>query len=175
MSYYIFILKFHHVLPDIPLLSVYYLLSATYKSVVMNSFLIFLLCLKSFFQFKKLKFFCHSASPPLSLLVGSLFNDSALCVPSIIYTFEFCQNALQFASIFLIFNVNSWKVFPPAIYEVPCIQCILIFNAHSRNSGITFKVCSRRLYRTSCYLPSVLCLVSRMCVCVFFFVFVYDI
>lgn len=42
-------------------------------------------------------------------------------------------------------------VFPPAIYEVPRVQCILLCNALSRNSGITFKVCSRRLYRTSCY------------------------
>jgi len=101
--------------------------------------------------------------------VGSLFNNSALHVPSVIYTFEFCQNALQFASIFFIFNVKSWKVFPPAIYEVPWIQRILIFNALSRNSDITFKVCSRRLYRTSCYF-SIRCLLGFQ----YFFVFVYD-
>ena len=53
-------------------------------------------------------------------------------------------------------------VFPHSIYDVPCIQCILVFNALSCNSGITFKVCSRRLYRISCYLISVLCLVSSI-------------
>jgi len=83
MSHYVFILKFHEVVLNIPPTNVYYLISATYISVIMNSFK-----LSSVFEVlfpvqkaKTLLSVCCCSS--VFFLVGSLFNDSALYVPSL--------------------------------------------------------------------------------------------